>query len=91
MEQRSIAFVSVGLGGFRETWDNHIVVRISTRLFRHAPRVPFSLSSAYNWIYQVKVEIDGSHAFLLQTTTTRTIGTSTDARETCMSNIGRIG
>lgn len=61
-----MVFVLVGLDGFRETWVSHIVVRISARLFRHAPRVPFSLSSAYNWIYQVKVETDECHAFVLQ-------------------------
>ena len=59
-----MGFVSVGLDSFRKTRANHIVVRISTRgsFSRHAPRVPFGLSSAYNWIYQVKVGTDECHA-----------------------------
>lgn len=52
-------FVFVGLDKSRETRSSHIVVGISgTARFRHASRVPFGLSTAYNWIYQVKVETD---------------------------------
>lgn len=88
-----MGFVSVGLDSFRETRANHIVVRISTRCsFSSCPsRVPFSLSSAYNWIYQVKVGTNECHANVRVANdddTYRSVGTSTDPRETRMSNIG---